>query len=97
LPPLRVQDHSIPLMEGSTLVKVKPYRYPHSQKEEIEKLVADMLQEGIIEPSNSHFSSPIILVKKKDGSWRVCTNYRALNVITIKDNFPIPTVDELIN
>nr|KYP59153.1 Retrovirus-related Pol polyprotein from transposon 17.6 [Cajanus cajan] len=96
-PPPRAHGHSIPLMDGSAPVKVKPYRYPHSQKEEIEKLVAEMLHEGIIQPSKSPFSSPIILVKKKDGSWRVCTDYRALNAITIKDSFPIPTVDELID
>nr|KYP48653.1 Transposon Ty3-I Gag-Pol polyprotein [Cajanus cajan] len=97
LPPTRAHDHSIPLIEGFMPVKVKPYRYSHSQKEEIERLVEDMLIEGIIQPSKSPFSSPIILVKKKDGSWRVCTDYRALNAITIKDTFPIPIVDELID
>jgi len=94
-PPPRFHDHSITLIEGFQPVKVKPYRYPHSQKEEIKKLVNGMLEEGIIQPSKSPFSFPIILVKKKDGSWRVCTDYRALNAITVKDTFPIPTVDEL--
>ena len=97
LPPPRSHDHSITLIEGSQPVKVNPYRYPHSQKEEIEKLVNGMLEEGTIQPSKSPFSSPIILVKKKDDSWRVCTDYKALNAIIVKDTFPIPTVDELID
>jgi len=48
-------------------------------------------------PGNNLFLSPIILVKKKDGTWRFCTNYRALNAIMVKENFPISTVDELID
>jgi len=97
LPPSISNDHCIPLIKGADPVEVRPYRYPHSQKEEIEKMVSDMLQEGIIVPSTSPFSSPIVLVKKKDGTWRFCTNYRALNAITVKDNFSIPIVDQLIN
>jgi len=97
LPSSRSNDHCIPLIKRADPVKVRPYRYSHSQKEEIEKIVSDMLQEGIIVPSTSPFSSPIVLVKKKYGTWRFCTDYRALNAITVKDSFPIHIVDELID
>lgn len=97
LPPSRAFDHSIPLVPEATPIKIKPYRYPHSQKTEIESMVTEMLREGLIEPSTSPFSSPVLLVRKKDGSWRFCTDYSALNAMTIKDAYPIPTVDELLD
>ncbi|XP_025617181.1 uncharacterized protein [Arachis hypogaea] len=68
LPPQRTHDHSIPLVQGAAPVKSRPYRYPHSQKAQIELMVQEMLHEGIIQPSKSPFSSPILLVKKKDGT-----------------------------
>ena len=79
------------------LVNVKPYRYLHFQKNEIEKQVRNTLVQGVIEPNNTLYSSPVLLVKKKDGSWRFCIDYRALNQVTVKDQFPIPTIDELLD
>ena len=69
LPPIRETDHHIPLLEGSNPINVRPYRYPYFQKHEIERQIRDMLNEGIIQRSTSAFSSPVLLVHKKDGTW----------------------------
>ena len=97
LPPSRPTDHSITLLPNATPVNAKPYKYPYYQKQEIEDQVAAMLAKGFIQPSSSPFSLLVLLVKKKDGTWRFCVDYRALNAITMRDHFPIPTVDELLD
>ncbi|GAU38235.1 hypothetical protein TSUD_145900 [Trifolium subterraneum] len=97
LPPQRTHDHRNHLIPDAAPVNVRPYRYPYFQKSEIEKQTAELLQSGMIRPSRSPFSSPVLLVKKKDGTWRCCIDYRALNAITVKDRFPMPTIDELLD
>ena len=76
---------------------VQPDHYPQLQKDELERQCATMLSQGIIRPSTSPFAVPVPLVKKADGSWRFCIDYRALNDKTSKDKFPIPVVDELLD
>jgi hypothetical protein len=70
---------------------------PHKQKNLVEELVNKMLKTSEIRPSNSPYSSPAILVRKKDKSWRLCVDYRQLNSITIKNRYPIPVIEDLLD
>ncbi|XP_068649594.1 uncharacterized protein [Aristolochia californica] len=88
-------DHRIALKAGFEAVVVRPYRYPHLQKDKIEKQCKHMLEEGLVRRSTSPFSSPVLLVKKQDNTWRFCVDYQELNSKTVKDKFLIPVADEL--
>lgn len=70
---------------------------PPALKDEIEAQVDAMLQQGLIQKSTSPFSSPVLLVRKKDGSWRFCVDYRYLNALTVKSTFPIPVFEQLMD
>jgi hypothetical protein len=97
LPPARAHDHRIHLVAGTEVVVVRPYRYLPLQKDELERQCAALLDQKLIRRSNSAFSAPVLLVKKRDGSFWPCIDYRALNAKTIKDKFPIPVVEELLD
>lgn len=97
LPPSRHCAHDIPLLPGSRPMNIRPYRYPPTIKDEIERQVAKMLRQGIIQHSTSEFSSPVLLVKKKDGSYHFCVDYRHLNAMTVKKKYPVPIIDEFLD
>jgi hypothetical protein len=97
LPPQRSYDHSIPLIPGAQPVFVRPYKYAPLLKSEIERQVNDMLQQRIIQKSSSAFASPVLLVKKKDQTWRFCVDYRQLNAITVKGKLPVRIIEELLD
>jgi hypothetical protein len=98
LPPsLGVHDHSIPLVPSSLPPNVLPYHHPFSQNNEIEKTVQELLQASVICPSTNPYSCPVVMLLKKEGTWRMCLDFRTLNNLTIKDKFPIPVIDDLLD
>jgi hypothetical protein len=98
LPPSHgVHDHSIPFVPRSLPPNIRLYRHPFSPKNEIEKMVQELLNVGVIRHSTSPYSYPVVMVLKKKCSWRMCPDFRALNKLTIKDKFPIPIIDDLLD
>lgn len=97
LPPERFYDHQIPLIPGAAPVNSKPYRHSRQHKDEIEKQVKELLAAGLITHSTSPFASPVLLVLKKDGSWRFCVDYRKLNALIVKNRFPMTLIDEILD
>lgn len=76
---------------------MRPYKYAAHQKDAIETMIKEMLEAGGIRNNQSSYASPIVLVKKKDHTWRMCVDYRALNAATVKDKYPIPVIEELLD
>jgi hypothetical protein len=97
LPPKREVDHRIELEVGSTPPTKAPYRMSPIELDELKRQLAELISKGFIQPSKSPFGAPVLFVKKKDGSRRLCVDYRALNKITIKNKYPLPRVDELLD
>ncbi|MCO5580468.1 hypothetical protein L7F22_034336 [Adiantum nelumboides] len=90
-------DHMIELIPGSSLPNKPPYRVSQAQQEEIMRQVNELVEKGMVRPSSSPFCSLVLLVQKKDGTYRMCVDYRALNRITIKNRFPVPRVEDLFD
>ena len=97
LPPRRGVEHEIMLTGESSLPNIGLHRTSVLESEEIKKQVQELLETGVIVPSCSPCGSPVLLVPKKDGGWRMCVDYRALNKITIKNRYPLPRIDDLMD
>jgi len=78
-------------------ISYRPRRLSYSDKQKLQEILDDLLKENIIRPSNSPYASPIVLVHKKNGELRLCIDYRELNKITIKDNFPTPLIEDQLD
>jgi hypothetical protein len=97
LPPSREVDHKIELVAGSTPPSRPTFRLSEKELVELKKQLEELVKAGFIQPSKSPFGAPILFVKKKDGTMRMCVDYRALNNITIKNSYPLPRVDEMFD
>ncbi|MCO5557864.1 hypothetical protein L7F22_011436 [Adiantum nelumboides] len=98
LPPKRGDDdHAIELIPGSSPPNKPPYRVSQAQQEEIMRQVNELVEKRMVRPSSSPFCSPVLLVHKKDGTYRMCVDYRALNKITIKNRFLVPHIEDLFD
>ncbi|KAL4021245.1 hypothetical protein IC575_020039 [Cucumis melo] len=97
LPPRREIKHHIYFKESTDPINVRPYTYGYHQKEEMEKLVEEMLASEVMRPSKSPFTNLVLLVQRKNGSWCFCVDYRAVNNATVLDKFSIPVVEELLD
>lgn len=97
LPPVREMRHHIRAAEGARPVATRPYPRSESPWQEIERQIGDLVDKGYVQPSRSPWSAPLLVVGNKDGSARVCVDYRGLNKVTEKDTYPMPLVDELMD
>jgi hypothetical protein len=97
LPPKREIQHDIHLQQDSPLPNMGMYRMSFVEMTEIKKKVQGLLDQGVIRPNSSPYGSAIVMVQKKDGTWRMCVDYRALNKITVKNRYPLPHIDDLLD
>nr|ABA97341.1 retrotransposon protein, putative, Ty3-gypsy subclass [Oryza sativa Japonica Group] len=97
MPPKRDIEFRIDLVPGTTPIHKRPYRMAANELAEVKRQVDDLLQKGYIRPSSSPWGAPVIFVKKKDHTQRMCVDYRALNDVTIKNKYPLPRIDDLFD
>jgi hypothetical protein len=97
MPPDRDVEFVIDLLPGTAPICKRPYRMPSTQLIELKKLIKELLEKGFIRPSSSPWRAPVIFVEKKDGTQRMCVDYRLLNEVTIKNKYPLPHIDDLFD
>ncbi|GKC07860.1 putative reverse transcriptase domain-containing protein [Tanacetum coccineum] len=97
LPPIRQVEFQIDLVPGAAPVARAPYRLAPSEMEELSTQLQELSDKGFIRPSSSPWGAPVLFVKKKDGSFRMCIDYRELNKLTIKNRYPLPRIDDLFD
>nr|KYP73262.1 Transposon Ty3-G Gag-Pol polyprotein [Cajanus cajan] len=97
LPPMRDVEFSIDLVPGAGSVSVAPYRMAPAELVELKTQIEDLLGKQMVRPSVSPWGAPVLLVKKKDGGARLCVDYQQLNKLTIKNKYPLPRINDLMD
>nr|GFC26251.1 putative reverse transcriptase domain-containing protein [Tanacetum cinerariifolium] len=97
LPPPRQVEFKIELMPGAAPVARAPYHLAPSELKELSDQLKELSEKGFIRPSSSPWGAPLLFVKKKDGSFRMCIDYRELNKLTVKNRYPLPRIDDLFD
>ncbi|GJS63089.1 putative reverse transcriptase domain-containing protein [Tanacetum coccineum] len=97
LPPVRQIEFQIDLIPGATPVARAPYRLAPSEMQELSDQLQELADRGFIRPSTLPWGAPVLFVKKKDGSFRMCIDYREMNKLTIKNRYPLPKIDDLFD
>ncbi|GJZ87408.1 hypothetical protein Tco_0659018 [Tanacetum coccineum] len=97
LPPTRQVEFHIELIPGATPVARAPYRLAPAEMKELAEQLKELSDKGFIRPSSSPWGAPILFVKKKDGSFRMCIDYRELNKLIVKNRYPLPRIDDLFD
>lgn len=97
LPPVRSISHCMDLVPGGSLPKKATHRLTPTKNEELNRQVQELLEKGLIRESMSPCAVPIVLAPKMNGEWRMCTDSREINKITIKYRFPLPRMDEIMD
>ncbi|GKA29928.1 putative nucleotidyltransferase, ribonuclease H [Tanacetum coccineum] len=97
LPPQRQVEFHIDLIPGATPVAKSPYHLAPSEMQELFGQLQELQDKGFIRPSYSPWGAPVLFVKKKDGSFRMCIDYRELNKLTVKNRYPLPRIDDLFD
>ncbi|XP_071912339.1 uncharacterized protein [Coffea arabica] len=97
LPPEREIEFKVDLVPGTTPISKTPYRMAPAELKELKVQLQDLLERGFIHESESPWGAPVLFVKKKDGSLRLCIDYRGLNAVTVKNKYPLPHIDELFD
>jgi hypothetical protein len=97
MPTDRDIEFLIELLPGTPPISKRPYRMPVNELVELKKQLADLQAKGFIRPSSSPWGAHVLLVEKKDGTQRMCVDYRSLNEVTIKNKYPLPRIEDLFD